>query len=166
MQNSNLSSQSVTFHQFQSNDDATAFKTLNEEWISNYFVLEEEDRKLLSDPESTILSKGGHIFFAKCAEKIVGCVALVPHGNGIYELGKMSVSPEMRGRGIGRQLLRHAIEESKRLGIRTLFLGSSKKLENAVHLYESEGFRHIAREEMPVSYPYSRADVFMELPIR
>ncbi|HEX8811103.1 MAG TPA: GNAT family N-acetyltransferase, partial [Terracidiphilus sp.] len=149
----------------QSGDDTTAFKSLNEEWISKYFVLEEEDRKLLSDPEGVILHKGGHIFFAKRGETVVGCVALIPMGSGVYELGKMAVSPEMRGRGIGRLLLQHCIQESKRLGIRSLFLGSNKGLEDAVHLYESEGFKHVAREKMPAFYPYSRADVFMELPL-
>jgi putative acetyltransferase len=164
MQNSNSSPQSITFCELQSGDDATAFQALNEEWISKYFVLEEEDRKLLSDPEGSILRKGGHVFLAKHGEAVVGCVALIPMGSA-YELGKMAVNPEVRGRGIGRRLLQHAIQESKRLGIRSLFLGSNKRLENAVHLYESEGFRHIAREQMPVFYPYSRADVFMELPL-
>jgi ribosomal protein S18 acetylase RimI-like enzyme len=165
MQNFDCSPHAITFYELRPGEDATAFKTLNEEWISKYFALEEEDRKLLSDPEGMILKKGGHVFFAKCAHIIVGCVALVPMGDGVYELAKMSVSPEMRGRGIGRQLLRHAVQESKKSGIRSFFLGSSKKLANAVHLYESEGFQHIPRERIPVPYPYTRADIFMELPL-
>ena len=44
----------------------------------------------------------------------------------------------------------------------SLFLGSNAKLENAVHLYESAGFRHVPREELP-PLPYTRADVFMEM---
>jgi hypothetical protein len=43
-------------------DDATAFRTLNEEWITRYFTLEAKDRETLSDPEQSILLKGGHIF--------------------------------------------------------------------------------------------------------
>jgi putative acetyltransferase len=166
MQPPACSPETVVFYELQPGEDGSAFKTLNEEWISKYFALEEEDRKLLSDPEGTILKKGGHIFFAKCvspAEAIVGCVALIPMGSGVYELAKMSISPTMRGHGIGRRLLQHVVQEAKKFGIRSLFLGSSKKLANAVHLYESEGFQHIPPERIPGPYPYSRADVFMEL---
>ena len=31
-------------------DDATAFRTLNEEWITRYFTLEAKDRETLNDP--------------------------------------------------------------------------------------------------------------------
>ena len=73
----------------------------------------------------------------------VGCVALIPIGDGVYELSKMAVSPELRGLGIGRRLLQYAVAQAKQIGARSLFLGSNAKLENAVHLYESIGFRHV-----------------------
>jgi putative acetyltransferase len=91
----------------------------------------------------------------------VGCVALVPDGTGAYELSKMAVEPGLRGRGAGRQILAAAIEHARRLGARSIFLGSSTRLANAVHLYEALGFRHVPREH--IHMPYARADVFMEL---
>ena len=48
------------------------------------------------------------------------------------------------------------------MGARALFLGSSTKLPNAVHLYESVGFRHVPAESLP-PMKYVRADVFMEM---
>jgi N-acetylglutamate synthase-like GNAT family acetyltransferase len=146
----------------QSNQDRDAFRTLNEEWITRYFVLEKKDRQLLEDPENEILAKGGHIFMVSAGNEAVGCVALLPIGNGVYELSKMVVSPRLRGLGIGRKLLEHAIAQAKLIGASSLFLGSSTKLKNAVHLYESLGFRHVAPEELP-PMPYQRADVFMQL---
>ena len=92
----------------------------------------------------------------------VGCVALIPMSGGVYELSKMAVSPTMRGRGIGRQLLLHVIAEAKTMGAQSLFLGSSKKLANAVHLYEAVGFQHVPPERLS-PMPYVRADVFMEM---
>ena len=83
-------------------DDATAFRTLNEEWIARYFSLEAPDIETLGDPETTILRKGGSIFMVYADSLPVGCVALIPLGQGIYELSKMAVSPQLRGRGIGR----------------------------------------------------------------
>jgi putative acetyltransferase len=144
-------------------EDATAFRTLNEEWITRYFTLEKMDRETLGDPQK-ILDKGGSIFMVYAGDQAVGCVALIPIGNGVYELSKMAVSPELRGLGIGRRLLLHAIAQAKQIGARSLFLGSNAKLENAVHLYESVGFRHVAPENIP-PMPYTRANVFMELPL-
>lgn len=143
-------------------EDGSAFRTLNEEWITRYFVLENKDREILEDPENAILRKEGHIFMACVGSDAVGCVALIPMGSGIYELSKMAVSPQLRGLGIGRRLLNHAVAQARALGAKSLFLGSSTKLKNAVYLYESVGFRHVAPESLPPML-YTRADVFMEM---
>jgi predicted N-acetyltransferase YhbS len=145
-------------------DDATAFRTLNEEWITRHFSLEPKDREILNDPVNSILRKGGHIFMAHAGAEAVGCVALIPMRAGVYELSKMAVSPQLRGRGIGRRLLQHAIAQAKCLGAKSLFLGSNTRLTDAVHLYETVGFRHVQPESLP-PMPYSRADVFMEMPL-
>jgi putative acetyltransferase len=148
----------------KSDEDATAFRTLNEEWITRYFTLEKADRETLGDPESKILQKGGRIFMVHAGQEAVGCVALIPVGDGVYELSKMAVSPQLRGQGIGRRLLEYAIVQAKQMGAKSLFLGSSSLLTNAVHLYESIGFRHVPAERIP-PMPYRRADVFMEMPL-
>ena len=150
----------------QPGDDATAFRTLNEEWIKRHFTLEPKDVEILGDPQTNILNKGGQIYLVFAEEKAVGCVALIPMAangsSGVYELSKMAVSPRLRGLGIGRRLLEHAIAQARSLGAESLFLGSSTRLANAVHLYESVGFRHVPPETLPPT-PYSRADVFMAL---
>ncbi len=143
-------------------DDNTAFRTLNEEWITRYFSLEAKDRETLNDPDHSILLKGGHIFMAYDGAEAIGCVALIPKRDGIYELSKMAVSPHLRGRGIGRRLLQHAIAQARSIGARSLFLGSNTRLKDAVHLYESVGFHHVNPESLP-PMPYSRADIFMEM---
>jgi putative acetyltransferase len=178
------SAHTIEIHPLQPGEDATAFRTLNEEWITRYFTLEPKDIETLGDPENAILRKGGHIFLARASETVeaseasktsensaapataetVGCVALIPMGDRVYELSKMAVSPRLRGLGIGRSLLEFAIAQARRIGARALFLGSSTKLANAVHLYESVGFRHVPPERLP-PMPYARADVFMELPL-
>ena len=77
-------------------DNATAFRTLNEEWITRYFTFEAKDRETLNYPVHSILLKGGHIFMAYAGAEAVGCVALIPMQNGVYELSKMAVSPHLR----------------------------------------------------------------------
>lgn len=142
-------------------EDADAFRRLNEEWIAASFALEDEDRRQLSDPIAAFIEPGGQILMAELDGRPVGCVAIVPDGTGAYELSKMAVSPELRGRGTGRRLLAAAIEHARQLGARSLFLGSSTKLAGAIHLYEAVGFRHVAPEALHM--PYQRADVFMQL---
>lgn len=144
--------------------DVTAFRTLNEEWITRYFTLEPKDHEILNNPVQSILQNGGHIFMAYAEAEAVGCVALIPMQDGVYELSKMAVSPHLRGRGLGRRLLQHAIAQARNIGARSLFLGSNTRLKDAIHLYESVGFRHVKPETLP-PMPYGRADVFMEMPL-
>jgi len=154
--------QSLEIRPLRPGDDTTAFRALNEEWIARHFTIEAKDVETLSDPEGSILLQGGHIFMVHAGAEAVGCVALIPMNDGIYELSKMAISPHLRGQGIGRRLLKHAIDQARLLGAKSLFLGTSTKLPNAVHLYESAGFRHVRRETLP-PMPYARANVFMEM---
>ena len=141
--------------------DESAFRQLNEEWISHYFVLEQADRDALNDPQTAILASGGEIFFALLAGRTLGCCALVPHA-GAWEVAKMAVSPDARGHGIGRLLLAHTIASARTRGIARLYLESNRILTPALRLYESLGFQHLPPERIAPS-PYSRANVFMEL---
>lgn len=143
-------------------EDADAFRALNEEWITTYFGMEEEDHFQLNDPACHILKPGGHIFMAFLNGAAVGCCALITMKAGAFELAKMAVAPGFRGHGIGRKILAYTIDQARRRGAKRLFLGSNSKLGSAVHLYESLGFRHLKAEEIPPS-PYARANVFMEL---
>jgi len=142
--------------------DAAAFQTLNEEWISGIFTMEESDRKTLDDPFGAVVDRGGDVLIVRDGEEIVGCVAIVPGRDGAFELSKMAVTPAARGRGLGRRLVQAAVDRARELGAVTVFLGSSTKLPNAVHLYEAAGFQHVPAEQIQLA-PYARADVFMEL---
>jgi GNAT superfamily N-acetyltransferase len=151
----------IAFRLFQRGDE-DAFRELNGEWIAKYFRLEEHDHVQLSDPEGNILRAGGEIVMAVAGEERIGCCALIFVRPGVFEVAKMAVSERYRGRGIGRKLLEYTIAQAKVLGAHTLELASNTKLANAVHLYESLGFRHLPLERVEPS-PYARANVFMEL---
>ncbi|MFB7816176.1 GNAT family N-acetyltransferase [Paenibacillus chitinolyticus] len=152
----------LTITSLQTLEEALAFKTLNEEWIARIFTIEEADRIILDNPVENIMNRGGDVLIARDGDSIVGCVALVPTGAGVFELSKMSVTPELRGRGYGRKIIHAVINHARALGATSLFLGSSTKLPNAVHLYESVGFKHVPVEQIG-PMPYVRADVFMDM---
>jgi len=150
----------ISIRTLERGEDASAFRVLNEEWITRHFTLEAVDREVLNDPDGRILARGGTILMAYADGAAVGTVALIPQGDGVYELSKMAVSPGLRGLGIGRRLIERSIAYAREIGATSLFLGSSTKLPNAVHLYESVGFRHVPPSSLPGIH-YSRADVFM-----
>ena len=153
----------VTITSIRTAEDATAFRELNEEWISAFFALEAKDRESLGDPFAHYVEPGGDVLLARGRDnRVIGCVALEPTGDGVFELSKMAVSPAERGRGTGRLLLQAAIDRARALGASSLFLGSNRRLAAAVGLYEAVGFRHVPREQVG-PLPYERADVFMEL---
>jgi putative acetyltransferase len=154
----------VEFGPMQTAADAEAFRLLNEEWITRWFALEQKDHETLGDPNATIVARGGSVLMARLDGESVGCVALIPMGDGVYELSKMAVKPGLRGQGLGRRMILYAIEQAREMGATRLFLGSSTRLVNAVHLYESVGFRHVPPQSLP-PVKYSRADVFMEMPL-
>lgn len=142
-------------------DYTTYFYELNVEWLKTYFYVEPYDEDVLNNPEKYIISKGGHIFFARLNKQVVSTVALMPIGNnGEFELTKMAVSPKHRGEKIGQKLMQYCINFSKEKDIPKLIIYSSRKLENAIYIYRKYGFIEIPVEP---DCPYKRCDIKMEL---
>lgn len=138
---------------------AKAFHDLNEEWITTWFKMEEEDRHALDHPKEHILDGGGHIFIALYKGQAVGTCAIIKMKDGGFELAKMAVSPKAKGKGIGWLLGRACIEKARELGGTRVYLESNTRLKPAINLYHKLGFRKIAG---PLS-PYERCDIQMEL---
>jgi len=140
-----------------------AFKSLNVEWISTYFEMEEADYKALDNPEEYILNKGGKIFVALYRNEPVGVCALIKmkDSNYDFEMAKMAVSPKAQGKNIGF-LLGHAIVKSaKELGASTIYLESNTILKPAINLYYKLGFQRV----YGLATPYKRCNIQMELKI-
>jgi len=136
-----------------------SFKRLNEEWITRWFEMEEADYKSLDRPQEYILDTGGHILIALCEDEPVGTCALIRMNADTYELAKMSVSSQVRGKGIGFLLGQATIQKARSLGARRLYLESNTILEPAVRLYRKLGFQEI----QGATSPYERCDIQMEL---
>ena len=67
----------------------------------------------------------------------------------------LAVVPSCRRRGIGRSLLRAALDDAARLGVRSAYLEVSEANHAARTLYEEAGFRHRGRR---TGYYQSRPD--------
>lgn len=137
------------------------FRSLNEQWITQHWQLEEHDIECIDHPQESIIDKGGYIFVAIYRNKPVGVCALCKMNDSKYEyeLAKLAVNPDVRGKGIGYQLCKTAVDKAKALGAKHLFLESNTLLKPAIHTYKKIGFRELA-EYHPA---YKRGDIQMEL---
>jgi ribosomal protein S18 acetylase RimI-like enzyme len=129
-----------------SSEHRNAFRDLNLEWIERFFAVEESDRAMLGDPEGTIIDRGGFIFVALDGDSVAGVCSLVPAGGKSYQLAKMAVSPESRGKGTGRRLAEAAIARARERGAEQVELFSNTVLEPAISLYRSLGFVEVPVE--------------------
>ncbi|QYA27047.1 GNAT family N-acetyltransferase [Gramella sp. MT6] len=136
------------------------FKEMNVYWLEEFFWVEPHDEDVLGDPEKYIIEPGGNIFFIKDNDKVIGCVALMKIENKIFELTKMAVKPEYRGKKIGQELMKYTLNFAREKEWNKLIIYSNRKLENAIHLYKKYGFNEIPIEK---NNPYSRGDIKMEL---
>lgn len=137
------------------------FYDLNIEWLQTYFYVEPFDEEVLSKPKDYIINKGGHIFFALENNTVLGTVALMPtNTKGIFELTKMAVLTNERGKKIGQQLMQYCIDFAIQKQFKGLMLYSNTLLENAIYIYRKYGFIEIPVE---ANSPYKRSNIKMEL---
>lgn len=136
-----------------------AFKKLNQDWIETYFKMEESDYKSLDHPQEYILEKGGFIFIALYQGIPVGTCSLIKMDGEKFELSKMAVSNEAKGKGIGSLLGNAVLAKAREEGAKKVYLESNTILKPAINLYHKLGFKKVTG---PPS-PYERANIQMEV---
>ena len=97
------------------------------------------------------LDKDFHYIVAEEAGKIIGLVTLLMHGlpkHGLFELDRICILSEARGKGVGRKLVDKLIDnaskwyENESEKIRKLYLLTHEDNKNAHSFYEKVGFSH------------------------
>jgi GNAT superfamily N-acetyltransferase len=125
-------------------DDAPRLHPLLEAFYTeSNFTLDDEVRRalerLLADPSL------GRVYLAEADGQPVGYVALC-FGFSVELRGRdacvdeMYVAPSHRGRGLGRSLLAHALDQARALGVRSAYLEAAGGDERLRRLYRSLGF--------------------------
>lgn len=141
---------------------ADDFKRLNLEWIEKYFVVEEMDEKQLEHPRENIIEAGGEIYFVIEDGKVKGVCALVFHEKGVYELAKMAVDKESRGKGYGNLLMEAIIKGARVKNAEIILIVSNTQLDVAINLYKKYGFITTRLGQDP---DYERGNIEMQLDI-
>ncbi len=102
------------------------------------------DLLLLADPSRSLVEaylKRGTCYVAAVEEVIVGVYVLLPTRPDTIELVNVAVSEAHQGRGIGKKLVLHAIQQARQLGYRTIEIGTGNSSLDQLGLYQKCGFR-------------------------
>jgi ribosomal protein S18 acetylase RimI-like enzyme len=101
----------------------------------------------------------GCVLLAKYQGRTSGCVALRKLTEDTCEMKRLYVTPEMRGRSIGRALAIAVIEQARKIGYTRMRLDTVASMRAAKALYKSLGFKEIE----PYRYNPLEGATFMEL---
>ena len=85
----------------------------------------------------------GAILLAKYKGDFIGCVAVRPINKIVCEMKRLYVKPEFQGLKAGRLLAEKIINKAKVLGYQKMQLDTLERLQAALKLYQSLGFKRI-----------------------
>ncbi len=153
-------------------DDALAptFASITRAWVEDMFTLEANDLAIIDDPRGTILDPGGKILFVEAPGLgVVGTCALMRSQDKAFELTKMGVLEEARGKKAGAFLLDAVLDLAREMkasgALEELFLLTNSACQAAIHLYEKHGFVHDQGVMERFGCRYARCDVAMSYPL-
>lgn len=135
------------------------FQRLNLEWLEKFDLVESHDLEILHYPRENVIDRGGFIFLLMEQNAIKGTAGIFKITDKEYELIKMAVAPEHRGKKFGDMLLEKCIAKAKELQASKIILFSNSNLQTAIRLYEKFCFKHLEVTDAP----FKTADVKMEL---
>jgi ribosomal protein S18 acetylase RimI-like enzyme len=75
-----------------------------------------------------------------------GSLGLTQLEPGVGQVRWFVLSPELRGRGLGRTLVGELVDEARAAGMRLVFLETFSALTAAAHIYRGVGFRVVHEE--------------------
>jgi putative acetyltransferase len=95
----------------------------------------------LEDLEKFYGEGNGRFFVLVDGEQVIGSVGWYRRDDATVELRKLYLHPDYRGRGLGRQLLEHAMATATERGFRRMLLETAEVLREAKALYLRYGFQ-------------------------
>ncbi len=128
-------------------------------WLGFSLCFQNFDKELAELPGAYAAPRG-RLVLASQGERVAGCVALRPILENACEMKRLYVRPAFRGRGLGRELAVHLIEEARSLGYGRMLLDTlPDRMAGAIKVYRSLGFTEIE----PYYQTPDNGFLFMEL---
>lgn len=133
------------------------FIEMNKKWISEMFVLEDNDIREFNNID-TYIENGGQIFFAlDDYENVMACCMIAPRDDGDWEIMKFAAKEIYKGTGAGSACLKACIDFAKEKKIKKIIIVTNHKCTQAVHLYRKFGFNEIPVDKN--KFPFDRASI-------
>lgn len=115
-----------------------------ESWLGMDLCFQGFEEELRSLP-GKYAPPDGRLLIAFDRDSAAGCIALRRFDATRCEMKRLYVSPTYRGRGLGVLLIEKVMNDARRIGYEKMLLDTyPPKMEKAVKLYVSHGFRPIA----------------------
>ncbi|WP_300453233.1 GNAT family N-acetyltransferase [Fusobacterium sp.] len=137
---------------------AKAYIDLSIEWLEKYVSVEPGDLEIIEHPYEAVLNNGGMIWFALLDNTPIGTVTMIK-SNDSYEVAKLAVTEKYKKLGIGKRLMKVAIEFARENSTKKIYLFTNHNLIPAINLYKKCGFVQIPL----IDNKYIESDMKMEL---
>ncbi|MGB8002320.1 MAG: GNAT family N-acetyltransferase [Anaerobacillus sp.] len=85
--------------------------------------------------------KKGYCFVARENQEVIGVYVLLKKNNTTVEIMNIAVKESYRGKGIGKKLIRHALEKAVEFGGGNVEIGTGNSSLSQLALYQKCGFR-------------------------
>lgn len=102
------------------------------------------DLLLLADPSQEMIEqylKRGYCYIAVDDNLVIGVYVLLPTRPETVELVNVAVAEKYQGKGIGKLLVKDAIQSAKRKNYKTIEIGTGNSSIGQLALYQKCGFR-------------------------
>ncbi|MDQ1913803.1 GNAT family N-acetyltransferase [Paenibacillus sp. GD4] len=99
---------------------------------------------LLADPSQELIEdyvERGDCYIAEADNQMIGTYVLLSTRPATVELVNIAVTEPMHGRGVGKQLVQHAIQTAASKGFKTIEVGTGNSSLGQLALYQKCGFR-------------------------
>lgn len=99
---------------------------------------------LLADPSQKLVEeylKRGSCFVAEIRNQLIGVHVLLPTRPQTIEIVNIAVDEKYQGNGVGKYLLKHAIQTAQAMGYSTIEIGTGNSSIGQLALYQKCGFR-------------------------
>ncbi len=108
--------------------------------------------------------RGGGLWIVAQDGVVRGSLGLTLAGGGLGHVRWFALEPELRGRGLGRQLIGELLDLAREQGLRRLELGTFSALTTAARIYRGAGFRVTGEHERtdwgpPLMFQYYALDL-------
>ena len=145
---------------FTPGDQSAARRLVLEGLGERWGWIDETRNPDLDDIAAHYVAPGHSFVVVERGGELIGTGALVAVGAGGEVAGRivrMSVAREHRGRGLGRALVEHLLDEARRRGYRRVLVETTREWHDAIRLYQRCGFVEYARDDEDVHLALSLA---------